>query len=170
MCSKSRYIYRYLLVLTILSLPQILLGQTTYTWIGDNSSWNASFNWSPSGVPGPADTAVVETGTTMIIDSDVEVGGFRMSDGILTGTSSLTVNGRMYWQGGTIEAGDSLYIPFGATLLFDGTASALLDARPISCGGLIRWTNTGKIRVKNNAVILLKNTALFFTRIFPVFA
>ena len=76
MCSKSRYIYRYLLVLTILSLPQILLGQTTYTWIGDNSSWNASFNWSPSGVPGPADTAVVETGTTMIIDSDVEVGGF----------------------------------------------------------------------------------------------
>ncbi len=138
--------------LLIIFLSSALFGQATYTWTSDNSGWNSSLNWSPSGVPGPSDTAIVNSGL-VILDDHITVGGLVMTDGNITGTNSLTVNGKMRWEGGIIEPGDSLYIPFGSELNLSGSSSVLLDGRPISNAGDINWTGTGNIRVKNGAVI-----------------
>lgn len=136
----------------IIILSFAVFGQTTYTWTSDNSGWNSSLNWSPSGVPGPSDTAIVNSGL-VILDDNITVGGLVLTDGNITGSNSLTINGKMRWEGGIIEPGDSLYIPFGAELNINGTSSVLLDGRPISNAGDIVWDGTGNIRVKNGAVI-----------------
>lgn len=55
-----------LTALIVALVPAILLGQdavcpdaTTYTWLGNNSDWSASGNWSPTGVPGSDDVAYI---------------------------------------------------------------------------------------------------------------
>ncbi|MEM8560431.1 MAG: hypothetical protein AAGG50_21620, partial [Bacteroidota bacterium] len=49
-----------LLLLLLVAAPTF--AQTGYTWRGGDGSWFSDANWSPSGIPGVADTAYVESG------------------------------------------------------------------------------------------------------------
>jgi len=77
-----------------------LSAQTTYTSKGGD--WFTAATWTPNGVPGVADTAIVNTGTTTITDN-VIVGGLYMSAGVIAGDSNLSVTDSLSWSGGTIS-------------------------------------------------------------------
>ncbi len=57
--------------------------------------------WTPNGVPGPGDTAIVTAGTVTLTDT-VHISALYMSGGTITGDSNLTVTGSLAWSGGYI--------------------------------------------------------------------
>lgn len=84
---------------------------TTYTWSGDGDTdnWSEAANWSPAGVPGPADTASIDSrpGTSTIeVDGSVSVASLSVAESAtnisLSGSGSLTVTGALSWTGGDI--------------------------------------------------------------------
>ena len=61
----------------------------TKNWIGGVSNWNASGNWSPSGVPGTGDSVVINTpGDAVTID--VNIAPFTFLDFTLASDATIT--------------------------------------------------------------------------------
>ena len=87
-------------LLLFLFFSTVLSAQTTYT--SNGGDWFNAATWTPSGIPGAADTAIINTGTTTITDN-VTVGGLYMSAGTISGDSNLTVTDSLSWTGGTIS-------------------------------------------------------------------
>ncbi len=77
----------------------VLGAQTTYTSKGGD--WFNTATWTPNGIPGVADTAIINTGTTIISDN-VTVASLYMSAGVIAGDSNLTVTDSFSLTGGTI--------------------------------------------------------------------
>jgi hypothetical protein len=50
---------RLVLTLALLTVASAVNAQTTYTWVGGTGLWNTAAKWSPVGVPGPGDSAVI---------------------------------------------------------------------------------------------------------------
>jgi hypothetical protein len=73
----------------------------SYTWTGkapapNNQDWFNVQNWSPSnGIPSSADAAIIggASGFTVNIDSAAQVGQLALTNSILTGAGSLTIEG-----------------------------------------------------------------------------
>ncbi len=90
-----------------LFLSTVLGAQTSYTLNG-TGDWNDAAMWTPNGVPGPGDTAIVTAGTIKLTDT-VNISALYMSGGTITGDSNLTVTDSLAWSGG--------YITFSTTSL-----------------------------------------------------
>ena len=92
----------------------------TYTYVGGTTgSWTNPASWNPSGVPGVADTAVVDSGVVHV-NQDVGVGTLDMSNfAARDGTGTLTVV-----AGGTLTNAElrsgRLRIAEGARMTGDG--------------------------------------------------
>jgi hypothetical protein len=121
---------------------------TTYTWsTGTTGIWSASTNWTPTGVPGMGDDAVIDaagtyvvtvtTGTPAAANSiTLDAASATLTDAsLLTLAGSLAVNtGTLVLAaGGTIAGGT---IVAGGTVAFNGgeldgvTYAGLLDLLP----------------------------------------
>ena len=72
-----------LLVLSIVGVSTTN-AQTTYTWTGGSGSWFVENNWSPAGIPGAIDTAIVEVGTPELTQ-ETTVASVDFSGAALTG-------------------------------------------------------------------------------------
>ncbi|MGO9199269.1 MAG: Ig-like domain-containing protein [Limisphaerales bacterium] len=113
------------------ALPAV--AQTTRTWTGSESSdWSDGNNWSPAGVPGSGDTAII-SGGSVILTNDVLVNNFALSGGTLGITNgSLTTVTNATLSGGTVSGG-CLVATNGASLVvqsgtLDGvTVNGVLD-------------------------------------------
>lgn len=94
--------------------------QTTRTWTGSNSSdWSDGNNWSPAGVPGSGDTAIISSGS-VILTNDVLVKSVTLSGGTLGITNgSLTTEANAALSGGTVSGG-RLVATNGASLIVNG--------------------------------------------------
>ena len=94
-----------------------------YTWTGStNSNWYNSGNWSPSGLPGSADTININTTTnSLVLDSNKTVRRLVINSGVLDlGGDTLTVSISTGMNGGQINNG--VYKPFCTSLVsFAGT-------------------------------------------------
>lgn len=77
-----------------------LIAQNAYTSNG-TGNWNDASIWTPNGIPGANDTAIVNTGTITLTDN-VTIAGLYMSAGTITGDSSLTITDSLAWTGGVI--------------------------------------------------------------------
>jgi len=69
------------------------------TWFGGTGDWSVAGNWNPAGVPGSADTAIIDGGS-VTLNSAATVAGFTMNGGTFTGSGTLTVTGLLTWAGG----------------------------------------------------------------------
>lgn len=139
------------------------IAQTKYTWNGSSGSWHVPANWTPPGVPGPADSAVVNSGS-VTLSADTEVGGFNLTGGSLTGTGRLTVTRLALWSGGKLEGGDSLVVAPGATLRISGDTVKELNTRTLLNRGSAGWSGNGKIGLRNGAQLLNDTGAGFEIR------
>lgn len=132
---------------------------TLFTWDAGGASdtnWNNPLNWSPDGVPGAGDVAVLNTGATITVSgNNVTVGDFKQSAGVLSGTSNLTALGSLQWSGGT-QTGTGLTIAgVESSTLLNGTASKTLDGRTLRVQGVGTSSGAGTLVLQNNAVLLL---------------
>lgn len=76
---------------------------TNYTWNGTVSSdWFTAANWTPSGVPGALDSAVLANNGTIALSQNVAIAGWTMNNGTLQGSGALTVTNAATVTGGNL--------------------------------------------------------------------
>jgi hypothetical protein len=68
---------------------------TSYSWNVASGDWFTTTNWSPNGVPGAADDAVIANGGTATLNAAASVTSFTLSNGTRDGTGTLDVSGTM---------------------------------------------------------------------------
>ncbi len=129
--------------------------QTTYTWNGGSGDWNVASNWTPVGVPGAGDNAVINSGT-VTLTTDVTVAGLELSSE-LTGDFNFTVTNLMIWNWGTMAGNGVTTIAVGATLRLIGTNQQTLY-RQIDNNGTTIW-EAGQFYLGNN--IAFNNNGTF---------
>ncbi len=136
------------------------IAQTKYTWSVGSGDWHVPGNWNPQGVPGPADSAVVNSGA-VALSADAEVGGFSLTGGILNGDGKLAVTGLALWAGGKLEGSDSVVVAPGAALRISGGNVKELNTRSLLNRGNGIWSGAGKIGLRNGALLLNDAGATF---------
>jgi len=145
------------------------LGQT-FVWDGEagTGNWFTSLNWSPNGVPGPGDVAVLNlAGAAIVLDSgDVTVGDFIQSNGTLTGANHLTIRGTFRWDGGiqtgtgqTLAQSESSSVLGGSSKLLDGRTLYIDGTGILNSGGPLQLANNGQLRVGD--LFVIQNTNAF---------
>jgi uncharacterized repeat protein (TIGR03803 family) len=126
------------------------------TWTNaSGGSWNNAANWSPNQVPGPTDTAIINTGTATV-STDTTVGTLNLGNGaVLNGSATLTINNVLNWGLGTMGGAGRTVIASGATANLNSSLySVTLDARTLENEGTMVW-NGGAISLymQNGAVV-----------------
>src|SRR5687768_4076030 len=71
------------------------------TWFGGNGDWELNTNWSPTGVPGSGDRAIINSGNSTL-SFNAGVAGLNFLGGSLQGDGDLVVSGRATFTGGQI--------------------------------------------------------------------
>lgn len=110
----------------------------TYTWKGVVGDWSNATNWSPAGVPGSADNAIISTGSVNL-DAAVNVTNLTMSGGSFIGTESIVVNGIFDWSGGTLSGTGTLTV--NGTLNISGTSTKTIGGKSLLLQGTGTWSN-----------------------------
>ena len=118
-----------------------LSAQTTYTSNG-TGDWDNPAIWTPNGVPGTGDIAIVNTGTITLTDN-VTISGLYMSAGTITGDSNLTITDSLAWTAGVITFSTPA-IEVKPTLTLAASAKANINGtfqvnRPLVNEGEIYW-------------------------------
>ncbi len=104
----------------------------TYTWNAGNGDWDASINWSPIGVPGGSDTAILGSGTyTVTVDSVQTVGALDMTGN--SGTQTLNIA-----EGGTLTINNASSGSANAIMVIDG--GTLAGPGNLALAGPVQWS------------------------------
>lgn len=108
------------------------------TWNGGSGSWLVANNWSPAVVPGTNSLAVISTGRVGV-DADIEVGGLRLSGGIVEGAGILTLLRDGEWSGGIFQGAGRFVVAAEATLrLTSPTGVSLFHRYSLENHGVLR--------------------------------
>ncbi len=120
----------------------------TYTWDaggGADTSWFTAANWSPDGVPGAGDTAMLDIDATITLPSSTSVGTFIHNNPSFVGANStvtipagvtLTVLSNFTWTGGTENGAGTTTVAAGATFTYPANGiQTFLDARTLNLVG-----------------------------------
>ena len=153
--------FTLLLSILLSVFPPGILAQQTCTWTGAVSeAFDVAGNWSPAVVPGPADTAVLNSGyVTVATGSTVKVGGIYLANAVVTCSDSVFFSGNMYWSGGTWKGTGILTCPPGATLYLRGSSTKMLDGDTLLNLGTVSWEGTGWIGINDGGNLM--NYGLF---------
>lgn len=133
----------------------------TWTGNGDGTSWSDPANWDAGIVPGPFDTAIINSGT-IDLNIDAIVAELNLNDGTLAGEGDLIVLRTFNWLGGTLAGEGTTTVTVDASLNISGTLTRTLDERILINQGVGFWSSTGNI-VLNNGAILLNDLGASFT-------
>ncbi len=98
------------------------------TWFGSTGDWGVDTNWSPIGVPGISDKAIINRGNSTL-SFNTGITGLDLSNGTLSGTGNLTLSGLSTWTRGTITG--------AATTTFNSTLNMSGDLTKVISGGRI---------------------------------
>ena len=149
---KSIYYTMFMLV----TLATVTISQTKYTWNGSSGSWQTASNWNPNGVPGAADTAVVNSGT-VTTDMAVTVAGLLQNSGTINGTGDITITTKYIWESGTHGGTGTTTIASSGTgelaLVFGKTLS-----RTLTIEGSLTITGAGGLSFSTGAQIINNGT------------
>jgi N-acetylneuraminic acid mutarotase len=74
-----------------------------YTFNVANGNWNVSTNWMPNGIPGTGDVAIIGSGKTVTLVSDVIIDKMTISGGTVSGNFNLRVDSLFSWSSGTVS-------------------------------------------------------------------
>jgi parallel beta-helix repeat protein len=127
---------------------------------GADTSWFNPLNWSSDTLPGPSDTAILDTNATITLPNGVAIAVFQQSAGTLTGFGVLTVTNNFTWTGGIQSGpvGSITAIGTSATLTISGTAAKTLDQRRITLGGTGTFDGTGNLVINNAGELQISGT------------
>jgi hypothetical protein len=129
--------------------------QNVYTWTGatlrdnistnDSTSWGTPGNWSPNGVPGAGDKAIVNTTDTITTAVNRQIGTLTFNAGHINFSgNALTVDNSVSWTGGAFSG--TFQVPAGATMTLNGaTRKELGEGSVINNLGTVRWEGGGRI-------------------------
>ena len=127
--------------------------QAVFTWTGatlrdsdpnnNSTSWGTAANWSPIGVPGASDEAVIDTGDTVTSSVNRTVAKLTFKAGTIT-FSNASLNAGGSWQGGGFNL--QWNVPSGTSLTVSGTdRKDIGDGSAINNSGTIQWQGGGSI-------------------------
>ena len=150
-------------MIMLLTLVTIAISQTKYTWTGGSGSWQTASNWTPNGIPGAADTAVINNGT-VTNDNSVNVAGLFQNGGTINGVGNLIIADKFNFIAGTQSGTGTTTIASGATLDFlssltktisrtivvDGSLT-LIGAGPVSISSGGQLVNNGTVDIQNSS-------------------
>lgn len=132
----------------------------TYTWDAPDGFWVEPSNWSPPGVPGADDTAILSNGATVYVDEPVAVAALQMHDGVLHAYNNVTVGdldwtlGVMRGAGWTIVNGTAelsgIVTLVDHVMVFNGTSSLTGNSRIVVEDGS-QILNNGTFTFANDA-------------------
>ena len=93
---------------------------TSFVWDaggGSDTSWFTPANWSPDGVPGAGDTAILNINAQITLPTSTSVATFVQSTGTFTSpaNATLTVLNNFNWSGGAQTGAGTTLVPSGAT-------------------------------------------------------
>jgi hypothetical protein len=143
---------------------QLVRNAVTFTWdagAAADTDWFNPLNWSPDGVPGPGDTAILGIAATATLGTDQTVATFQQSAGILDAAGTLTTTAGFAWSGGTQAGFGTTLVAIGATATISGAGSKILDAHRLDLRGNTTWTGVGNLVSLNGALIDNRAGALF---------
>ena len=133
---------------------QLVRNGLTYTWDaggGGDTSWLNPLNWSPDGLPGASDAAMLNSNATITLDTtDVTVGDFIQNNGTLTGSKTLNIIGSFSWNGGT-QTGTGMTHPVAESSTVLGGAAKTLDTRTLFVQGSGSSNNGFALTLNNGA-------------------
>lgn len=137
--------------------------QQTYTWKGNTANWATSSEWNPSGIPGAADKAIINSGTVIVSDSRT-VSELTLALGIITGNGTLTIADSATWTDGHMSGSGTTVVSSGATMRINNSGPIDLDERTLENEGTIIWSGTDIFKLKHQADINNRSGALFDIR------
>ena len=132
---------------------------TVFTWDGsDSTDWFDADNWTPTGVPGAADTAILDNGALAnqpLLGASTSVAVFQQSDGVFSSPVGVTftVLNNFAWSGGTQAGTGATTVAAGATLNLAGAAGTTLNQRTLNSDGTATWTGAGNFNIVGNATL-----------------
>ena len=155
-------------ILAIIALAAILAGmpaaaQQTYIWKGNTANWATSSEWTPSGIPGASDKAIINSGTVIVSDSRT-VSELTLALGIITGNGTLTIADSATWTDGHMSGSGTTVVSSGATMRINNSAPIDLDERTLENEGTILWSGVNTLKLKHQANINNRSGALFDIR------
>jgi fibronectin-binding autotransporter adhesin len=141
--------FAVLLATCLLAAVRIVTG-ASYSWNVSSGDWSAASNWSPNGVPGAADTAIISNGGTVTVSADTSVSSLNLTSGTLAGTAALTVGSGFNWTGGTVTGTGTLTLLETVNGTITGSSTKTLDGgRVLNNQGMLVWTGTGNFHLLN---------------------
>jgi hypothetical protein len=142
---------RALTVLLIMLVPCAAWAQSK-TWNGSvNTDWHTANNWTPAGVPGPADTVLIPAGAGAVnVSSPIAVSTLMLA-------RQITLNSSITGAAITIAHGGSLAFPGGCgSVLFENVV--INGDIPSYTSTAMRWKNVtlnGTLTMGSNSVLSL---------------
>ncbi len=137
---------------------QLVRSGLTYTWDaggGADTNWFNSLNWSPDGLPGTSDAAILNSIATITIDTgDATVGDFSQSNGTLTGLKALNIIGSFSWTGGTQSGTGTTHPGAESSTVLNGAAKTL-DTRTLFVQGSGVANGASALVLNNSALVKL---------------
>ena len=123
---------------------------TSFTWTGaSGSDWFTDTNWSPNGVPGNADSAIINAGASVNAGSHVSVTNLDFDGNSFIIGGTLTVTGVMNWTSGTMRP-VTWNMPVASALNISGSSDKTIIANGstvVNNAGTATWTGTGNINL-----------------------
>lgn len=133
--SRNAIAFLYL----VIGLLATVRAAQTYTWAGGASTgWLTASNWSPNGVPGADDTAIITSGSPQLPGDAVTLPHIQLVSGVLAGTGTITSS--MIWSAGRIDG--TLTIAAGGSLSITGASATheLANGGTINNLGTTTWS------------------------------
>jgi len=151
----------------VLAVPAVA-SATTYTFSPPGSgtnprSWSDPTQWSPNGVPGAGDTAIVALPAAQpslqadnVTVSTLQVSGVPTGGVLLGAGITIQAGGSFEWQSGVLS-GMTITIPAGATMTIDTNGAHWLDGTTLLNQGTSTWTG-GSLNGDGEAVFRNQGT------------
>ena len=134
------------------------VGGKTYTYSGPaNGEWNNANNWTPAGVPGENDSAILR-GEKVKTSGAVEVRALALDDATLNGPGEVTVTEHLAFLSGAIR-NLPLTIPIGGSCLLVSDGPKNFDGVKIDNAG--SFNISGKTNITGDANTAFTNRGLF---------
>lgn len=138
----------------------ITRGSAVFTW--DNSSgdgsWFNPLNWDlDSGVPGPGDTAILNTLSVITLSANATVGTFTQTLGtVSTGPGlTFTILTAFNWMDGLQDGGGTIVVPAGSVATLGTNGSMSLENSTLEIGGTANWQGSGTLALTSSTLRVL---------------
>lgn len=139
----------------ILIAGALSAGAANYTWNGGSGSFQTSANWTPSVVPGSADTAIFSTAGTY----DVTFGGAVTNAGATVGASAVTtdvtfdLNGHPWYLSGALSLAGTGTARFGGGSLTVGSSVTVASDQKLVLDSGSTWFRGSQLGTSNGGAI-----------------